>query len=121
MIYMIYGMTLLGFWIRAVRIFPEHYPRVHEDDLNLWKKKLISSYKIYAIFYFIMIIFALVVSYLQNIITRASEKTTFTNSPTYFKIIVYIEIIYYLFCLIFIARRAIKNHKLGYQVGVYYK
>jgi hypothetical protein len=121
MIYIIYGIILLGFWIRAVRIFPENYPHVHEDDLNIWKKELISSYKIYAIFYFIMIIFALIVSYFQNVITRASEKTIFANSPTYFKIIIYAELIYCLFCLVFIVRKAIKNHKLGYQVGAYYK
>ena len=118
MIY-IYGIVLLIFWIKATRISHEKYPLVDEILLISWKNKLLNSYKLYAILYFIMIIISLVISYYQNVITRKDSDISFTNSPLYFQIFVYSFIIYNLCCIIFICIRALRHYKEAQRIGVY--
>ncbi len=119
MLLIIYAFILLGFWIRALRIKPENYPNVSEEDISTWKALLIRAYKLYAILFFLMIIFSLGVSYLQNKVTRADPHAELATSPLYFKLAIAGIIVYALGTLIFIAVKAFKHHKIGKRVGVY--
>ncbi len=116
---LIYAFVLLGFWVRALRMIPEHYPNAKEEDVLYWKATLIRAYKLYAILYFFMIIFSLGLGYLLNMVTRATPEITFTTSPLYFQASIVGISLYVTFSLIFIAVRAYKHHMLGKEIGVY--
>ncbi|MDA7742510.1 hypothetical protein N8865_02740 [Francisellaceae bacterium] len=119
MLLIVYAFTLLGFWIRALRIKPENHPSVSEEDIYAWKALLIRAYKLYAILFFLMIVFSLGVSYLQNKVTRADPHAELSTSPLYFKLAIAGIVIYALGALIFIATKAFKHHRIGKNIGIY--
>jgi hypothetical protein len=119
MFILIYGLVLLFFWIKAARMKYENYCHVSEEIFANWKFYLRSSYKKFAALFLLQIIFAFIVGICgEPFATENHTAFVLSNTPIYFQTLVYIQLIYTAFIVIFTVFKVRKNYLHGKNVGI---
>lgn len=57
---LLYAVVLAIFWFRALRLTPERYPNVNEQELFNFRWHLLKRYRQYAVFFILVFILAFI-------------------------------------------------------------
>ena len=104
---MIYAIVLLGFWVRAMRMKPERYPKLDPDAVLKMKYHLMDCYRRYAAYFIFAFILAIVNGMLWGYLQK-NPSTWLHTTATIFTVII---AIYNILVLVYIIRNAIKNYR----------
>jgi hypothetical protein len=119
MFIIVYGFGLLFFWVKVARMRAEHYPLLDEDTFLNWKGKLRRSHRKYAALFILQIILAFIVGLVGHAVNTTTEEFNLANTPIYFQLLVYLQLIYTVLIICFTAYNAYKNYQYGKQIGIY--
>ncbi len=97
----------------------EHYPHLNEDVFLDWKSKLRSSHRKYAALFVLQIMLAFIVGLVGHAVNTTTAEFDLANTPIYFQLLVYLQLIYTILIICFTVYNAYKNHQYAKQIGAY--
>ena len=115
MFIILYGIGLAFFWFRAARLNPEDYPQLPEAVFIEWKSRRLRSCRKYAALFILQILLAFIIGIIGHSVTRAGDS--FFESPGYFQALVFFQMGYTAFILLYTAHSAWRNYQYGRAIG----